>query len=91
MTIGYLSHLVLDELWSIEWKRGRWQLKRSFGTALKLWSSNRFANVSTYAKLAVLSLLAFADPVVMDRIETRIQENKDLPRTALEHVETLWR
>ena len=30
---GYLSHLVLDELYSVEYKSGRWRTKKSFGTA----------------------------------------------------------
>ena len=34
MTLGYLSHLVLDEIWSVEWTHGL-HLKNSFGTALK--------------------------------------------------------
>nr|NIL96953.1 metal-dependent hydrolase [Planctomycetales bacterium]NIM08624.1 metal-dependent hydrolase [Planctomycetales bacterium]NIN08092.1 metal-dependent hydrolase [Planctomycetales bacterium]NIN77226.1 metal-dependent hydrolase [Planctomycetales bacterium]NIO35354.1 metal-dependent hydrolase [Planctomycetales bacterium] len=89
--LGFMSHLVLDELWSIEWKRGRWQLKKSFGTAMKLWGSDRFANLSTYAKLAVLGFLAMADPVVMERIETRMRQADELPRTAIEKVETIWR
>jgi hypothetical protein len=89
--LGYMSHLVLDELYSIEWKRGRWQFKRSFGTAMKLWGNNRFANLSTYAKLAVLGFMAFADPIVMERIETHIDQGKELPRTAIETVETIWR
>ncbi len=35
VTLGYLSHLVLDEIWSVEWSHGL-HLKSSFGTALKL-------------------------------------------------------
>jgi len=63
VVLGYLSHLVLDELYSIEWYRGRLRLKRSFGTALKMFSSRRvWPNVSTYAKLALLSYIVFYEP-----------------------------
>ena len=31
VVLGYVSHLVLDELYSLEWYRGRLRLKRSFG------------------------------------------------------------
>jgi hypothetical protein len=34
--IGVLSHLMLDEIYSIEWAGGRWRFKKSFGTAIKL-------------------------------------------------------
>ncbi|MBX3415177.1 MAG: metal-dependent hydrolase [Pirellulales bacterium] len=60
---GYLSHLVLDEIWSIDFRRFR--LKSSFGTALKLWGDNGWANFSTYAKLAVLTYVSINDPMWM--------------------------
>lgn len=60
---GFLSHLVLDEIWSIDFRRFR--LKSSFGTALKLWGQSTWANISTYAKLAVLTFVAVKDPMWM--------------------------
>jgi membrane-bound metal-dependent hydrolase YbcI (DUF457 family) len=87
--LGFMSHLVIDELWSIEWKRGRWRLKQSFGTALKLWGNNTFANFSTYLKLAVLAAMAFADPIVMERIENHLHRGKDVPRIAIENIERI--
>lgn len=54
---GFMSHLLLDEIYSIEWHRGRMRFKKSFGTALKLWGNNTWGNVSTYAKLAVLTFI----------------------------------
>lgn len=62
VVIGYLSHLLLDELWSIEWHRGRLRLKNSFGTALKLFSGKWWPNVSTYLKLALLTFLVLKEP-----------------------------
>jgi hypothetical protein len=61
--LGFMSHLVLDEIWSIQFKGGRWQLKSSFGTAIKLWSQSRWGNISAYAKLAVLTLAVWEDPI----------------------------
>ena len=43
--VGFMSHILLDEIWSVEYRRGRYTFKHSFGTALKFWSGNRFANV----------------------------------------------
>ncbi len=63
LVAGYLCHLLLDELYSIEWKRGRLRLKKSFGTALKMFSKNKWwPNVSTYLKLAALSYVVFYEP-----------------------------
>ena len=59
---GFLCHLVLDELWSLEIKRGKLRIKRSLGTALKLWSRHPWANLSTYAKLAALVALVVFNP-----------------------------
>jgi len=54
--------LLLDELYSMEWRRGRLTLKRSFGTALKLYSRSVWANVSTLAKLAILTYIVMKEP-----------------------------
>jgi len=59
---GYLSHLMLDELYSIEWHHGRLRLKSSFGTAMKLFGNKWWPNGSTYLKLAILTFLAFQEP-----------------------------
>lgn len=64
--LGVLSHLVLDEMYSIEWAGGRWRFKRSFGTALKLWSNSGWANFSTYAKLVLIISLILSEPMVME-------------------------
>jgi membrane-bound metal-dependent hydrolase YbcI (DUF457 family) len=62
VVLGYLSHLVLDEVYSVEWRRGRLRLKHSFGTALKLFGQSRWASLSVYAKLAVLSAAILFEP-----------------------------
>ena len=60
--LGYVSHLVLDELSSFQWHRGRLRLKRSFGSALKLFCRKWWPNVSTYLKLAVLTYVVLKEP-----------------------------
>jgi len=62
VVIGYVSHLLLDEIYSVEWHRGRLRLKHSFGTALKLFGSKWWPNVSTFLKLAVLTYLVLKEP-----------------------------
>jgi membrane-bound metal-dependent hydrolase YbcI (DUF457 family) len=61
--LGFLSHLLLDELNSIELRFPWPRLKKSFGTALKLYSRSLWANVSTYAKLALLTWVLLHDSV----------------------------
>ena len=65
--LGFLSHLVLDEIWSVSLRSGRLNLKRSTGTAMKFWGKDGWANFSVYAKLAVCALLAIGDPMLMQR------------------------
>lgn len=65
--LGVLSHLVLDEIYAVEWKGGRWRFKRSFGTALKLWGPSAWGNISTYAKLILVITMILGEPMVMER------------------------
>lgn len=76
--LGYLTHLILDELWSFQlW--GRPRIKRSFGTALKLWSGDSWANVSVYAKLLLCLVLLSQDPTIRQRLPA---ESESLYRVA---------
>jgi membrane-bound metal-dependent hydrolase YbcI (DUF457 family) len=58
---GFLIHLILDEIWAVDFRGGRFRLKSSFGTALKFFGQGVLANVSVYAKLALLSWLVWYD------------------------------
>jgi membrane-bound metal-dependent hydrolase YbcI (DUF457 family) len=58
--LGFFSHLVLDEIWSLDLRRLR--VKKSFGTAMKIWGDSLWANVSTYAKVILLTYLVVQDP-----------------------------
>jgi hypothetical protein len=78
VVVGYVSHLLLDELYSIEWHRGRLRLKSSFGSALKLFGDKWWPNISTLLKLAVLTFLVLKEPGWMQehyrqRIEGSLQ------------------
>ena len=66
VVLGFMVHLILDELWAVDLKKMR--LKKSFGTAMKLWGNKPWANVSVYTKLGFLVLLAIGDPLMMKRI-----------------------
>jgi len=51
--LGFLSHLVLDEICSVDLRGAR--IKRSFGTALKFWAASPWATAAMYAILAALA------------------------------------
>ncbi len=57
--IGFASHLVLDEIWSVDVRH--FKLKSSFGTAVKFWGDCWWANLFTYANVLILALLITAD------------------------------
>lgn len=65
--LGYVTHLLLDELYSIHWHRGRLRFKSSFGTAMKFFSRSIGANVVAYGVLLLLAMLALNDPRPIDR------------------------
>jgi membrane-bound metal-dependent hydrolase YbcI (DUF457 family) len=54
---GYLVHLTLDEVWSVDFEGRR--IKKSFGTALSLWSQSRLVTATAYTTLALLGLLTY--------------------------------
>jgi membrane-bound metal-dependent hydrolase YbcI (DUF457 family) len=59
--IGYLVHLILDEIWAVEIKGGHLRLKKSFGTAMKFLGDAPKANSATWALLTGLSVFAVND------------------------------
>ncbi len=77
VVVGFISHLVLDEIYSVDF-RGR-RIKKSSGTALKFWSKKGWANYSTYAKLAFLIVLVMSDGPLMNRFG---KEPLDIPWSA---------
>jgi len=57
MMIGILSHLILDEVCSVDLRGAR--VNRAFGTAWKLWGSSLWANLGIYAALGCLTWQVF--------------------------------
>lgn len=77
VALGVMSHLVLDEIYAVEFAHGRWRFKKSFGTAIKLWGHSGWANFSCYAKLLIVAVMILGEPSVMQQIQTR---NPDFAR-----------
>jgi membrane-bound metal-dependent hydrolase YbcI (DUF457 family) len=62
VSLGYVSHLLLDEIWSVQFRVTGLRFKSSFGTAMKFFSRSGWANCSTYLKLALFTFLALKEP-----------------------------
>lgn len=86
--LGFMVHLILDEIWSVEWRGLTPRFKKSFGTAIKFWNPNSmWSNVSTYAKLAALLFAAVGDPLLMEhyhlhRSSDEMQQTNPTPNMA---------
>jgi hypothetical protein len=65
--LGFFIHLLLDEIYSVEWD-GRPRIKKSFGTAMKFAGENWWANATCYGKLIVLTFFVLKDPAVVEQI-----------------------
>ena len=63
---GFLSHLVLDEFYSVEWTGIRLRLNKSAGSAVKLLGKNHFANILAYSLLAGLTYLSLINGGVLN-------------------------
>ncbi len=89
--IGFASHLVLDEIWSIDFSHLR--LKSSFGTALKLWGDCWWSNLATYANVVVLALMIFAEPMAESPVvhpDKQPEAVAKQPETVAKHPWTDW-
>ena len=68
VVIGFVSHLILDEIYAVDWAGHSIRIKSSFGTALKLYGKDWWPNISTYGKLILLTILVASDASVMNHI-----------------------
>ncbi|HEY2760921.1 MAG TPA: metal-dependent hydrolase [Pirellulales bacterium] len=83
--LGFMSHLILDEIWSIEFRRGLPHLKSSFGTAMKFWGPAMGPNILTYALLAAITFFAVNDPTWMSKVNGWAGGPESLAKRALDH------
>ncbi len=61
VVLGFLSHLLLDEIYSVDLGGRIIRIKKSSGTALKFIGDSRVSNFITYAGLLTLCLVVFRD------------------------------
>jgi len=86
VVLGYMVHLTLDELWSIEFHRGRIQLKKSSGTAIKFFGRSSGANFVAYANLLLLGVLVVGDPSLSKALDGQEGQVHRVAREALQGV-----
>lgn len=65
VAIGFFSHLLLDEIYSVQWSGVRIRLKKSAGSALKFLGDAPIPNMLTYTLLVALSYLMLTDAGVI--------------------------
>ncbi|TWT97945.1 hypothetical protein Pla108_21000 [Botrimarina colliarenosi] len=87
--LGAMSHLVLDEIYSIDTRGVVPRFKKSFGTAIKFFGKDRWANFSVYAKLAVVAGLISIEPMVISRLSVRNPELAAKLQKAADRVDSL--
>jgi hypothetical protein len=88
VSLGFFSHLLIDEIWSLRLRSGRLNIKKSFGTALKFFSGSSSANLMVYGTLGLLGLLAVGDPMLMHRFGYEVKFG---PHTAQQVVDQALR
>lgn len=79
VVLGFLIHLILDEIWAVEVGVARLRTKKSFGTALKFFGSNPIANVMVYAMLFALMYTAWSDNAIAARLRDRARYDLTQP------------
>jgi LexA-binding, inner membrane-associated putative hydrolase len=85
VSLGFLTHLVLDEIWSLQLKSGKLNVKRSFGTALKFFGKDKGPNLVMAGLLALLAFLAVGDPMLMHHFGYQVKVG---PQTAEQFIES---
>lgn len=64
--IGFCSHLVLDEIYSIDLSGQKVRVKKSLGTAMKFWGSSPVANFAVYSLLTLVIGIIIYDESMME-------------------------
>ena len=85
VSLGFLSHLIIDEIWSFQLRSGRLNVKKSLGTAIKIFGKDRAANFTMSGLLAVLIFMAVGDPMLMHRYGYEVKVG---PQTAEQFIES---
>ncbi|MCC6124193.1 MAG: metal-dependent hydrolase [Pirellulales bacterium] len=61
--LGFISHLILDEIWSVEFFSKHPGLKKSFGTAFKIFGKGWGPNLCNFALLGLITYTTLNEPM----------------------------
>ena len=74
LTAGFLSHLILDEVYSIDSTGATLRIKKSFGTALKWTNPKKQGSVTLiYSLIVLFGFAVFSNPEVMEQLNSGVQ------------------
>ncbi|MDF1747091.1 MAG: hypothetical protein P1V19_25590, partial [Gimesia sp.] len=65
ISLGFLSHLILDEVYSVERKGAKIRLKKSSGTAIKWFGKGLFGNAVAYAILLTMTYITLVESGIL--------------------------
>jgi len=81
VVLGFLTHLVLDEIWSVKMGWFGPKVKKSFGTALKFHGPDLWPNLITYVLTLILGTLAAGDAAWTEKAAHVRQQIEQAART----------
>ncbi|MCA9115044.1 MAG: metal-dependent hydrolase [Planctomycetaceae bacterium] len=80
VALGFLSHLILDEAYSVEFSGVRVRLNKSAGSALKVFGKRMGPNVVVWSMLVVLTYATLADVGLIEDGVDRNSVGQEPPR-----------
>ncbi len=90
VVLGFLTHLVLYEIWSVKLGMFGPKFKKSFGTALKFHGPVLWPNLLTYALALILGALAAGDAAWTEKLATVKQQMEQAARPTQQYPYQQW-
>jgi hypothetical protein len=81
VVLGFLTHLVLDEIWSVRLGLFGSKVKKSFGTAMKFHGPVLWSNIVTYVLVVALGLIAAGDAARTEKQSVMRQQMEQAARS----------
>ena len=81
VVLGFLTHLVLDEIWSVRLGLFGTKVKKAFGTALKFHGPVLWSNIVAYVLVIALGLIAATDAARTERMSMVRQQMEQAARS----------
>ena len=81
VVLGFLTHLVLDEIWSVRLGQFGAKAKNAFGTAMKFHGPVLWSNVVTYVLVVALGLIAATEAARTERMSIMRQQMEQAARS----------